>query len=66
MDVYHGNMKAAFRNLLEHPIQLRDWRVALADIIFPIRTKNNTANDYFIFAANVPMKTFSRPDSVGI
>ena len=36
MNIYSGNTMAAFRNLLAHPIHLEgDWRVALAEIIFP-------------------------------
>ena len=40
MNIYSGNTMAAFRNLLAHPIHLEgDWRVALAEIIFPTSIK---------------------------
>ena len=49
MNIYNGNTMASFRNLLVHPIHLEgDWRVALAEIIFPTSVKNVTTTDYFI------------------
>ena len=47
MNIYSGNTMAAFRNLLAHPIHLEgDWRVALAEIIFPTNIKNITTRTF--------------------
>ena len=55
MNIYSGNTMAAFRNLLAHPIHLEgDWRVALADIIFPTSIKNITTTDSFIYTPKTP------------
>ena len=48
---YSGNTIAAFRNFSFHPVQFEgDWRVALAEIIFPTSIKNITNTDFFILA----------------
>ena len=55
MNIYSGNTMAAFRNLLAHPIHLEgDWRVALAEIIFPTSIKNITTTDFFIYTPKTP------------
>ena len=55
MNIYNGNTMASFRNLLVHPIHLEgDWRVALAEIIFPTRVKNITTSDFFIYTPETP------------
>ena len=55
MNIYRDNTMAVFRNLLAHPIHLEgDWRVALAEIIFPTRIKNITTTDYFIYTPKTP------------
>ena len=55
MNIYNGNTMASFRNLLVHPIHLEgDWRVALAEIIFPTSVKNVTTTDYFIYTPQTP------------
>ena len=56
MDVYPGNKMAAFRNLLPEPLHLDgDWRVALAEIIFPSSVKNNiTTTGYMIYTPKTP------------
>ena len=42
MIVYPNNTMAIFCNLLAHPIQLQgDWRVPLAEIIFPTSIYND-------------------------
>ena len=47
MKVYSRNRMAVFSALLAHPNQVvRDWRVALAEIIFSTSNKNVTTNDY--------------------
>ena len=58
MNIYSGNTMAAFRNLLAHPIHLEgDWRVALAEIIFPTSIKNITTTDFFIYTPKNHMTT---------
>ena len=43
LNIKSGNTMAAFRNLLAHPVHLEgDWRVALAEIIFPTSIKRIT------------------------
>ena len=55
MDVYPGNRMAVFRNLLPEPLQLDgDWRVALAEIIFPSSIKNITTTGYMIYTPKTP------------
>ena len=55
MNINSGNTMAAFSNLLAHPIHLEgDWRVALAEIIFPTSIKNITTIDFFIYTAKTP------------
>ena len=55
MNVFKRNTMASFRNLLVHPIHLEgDWRVALAEIIFPTRVKNITTTEYFIYTPQTP------------
>ena len=55
MNIYRDNTMAVFRNLLAHPIHLEgDWRVALAEIIFPTSIKNITTTDYFIYTPKTP------------
>ena len=55
MNIYSGNTMAAFRNLLAHPIHLEgDWRVALAEIIFPTSIENITTTDFFIYTPKTP------------
>ena len=50
MEVYPGNRMAVFRNLLPEPLQLDgDWRVALAEIVFPSSIKNVTTTSYMIY-----------------
>ena len=68
MDVYPGNKMAVFRNLLPEPLQLDgDWRVALAEIIFPSSIKNITTTGYMIYTPKTPYDNMSRlkPDSSG-
>lgn len=55
MDVYPGNRMAVFRNLLPEPLQLDgDWRVALAEIVFPSSIKNITTTGYMIYTPKTP------------
>ena len=55
MNLYSGNTMAAFRNLLAHPIHLEgDWRVALAEFIFPTSIKNITTTDISIYTPKTP------------
>ena len=43
MDTYHTNTMACFRNVLAEPLYLEgDWRVAIAEIIYPSSIKNVT------------------------
>ena len=43
MSIYKDSTMSVFRNHFTHPILLEgDWRVALADIIFPSSIKNKT------------------------
>ena len=57
---------AAFRNLLAHPVHLEgDWRVALAEIIFPTSIKNITTTDFFIYTAKTPYDNTPVPSSEG-
>ena len=64
MDVYPGNKMAVFRNLLPEPLQLDgDWRVALAEIIFPSSIKNITTTGYMIYTPKTPYDYMSRPKS---
>ena len=43
MEACRQNTMACFRNVLAEPLQLEgDWRVALAEIIFPTSIKNVT------------------------
>ena len=66
MNLYSGNTMAAFRNLLAHPIHLeRDWRVALAEIIFPTSIKNITTTDTFIYTPKTPYDNTPVPSSEG-
>ena len=66
MNIYSGNTMAAFRNLLAHPIHLEgDWRVALAEIIFPTRIKNITTTDFFIYTPKTPYDNTPVPSSEG-
>ena len=55
MNLYSSNTMAAFRNLLAHPIHLEgDWRVALAEFIFPTSIKNITTTDFSIYTPKRP------------
>ena len=55
MNIYSGNTMAAYRNLMAHPTHLEgDWRVALAEIIFPTSIKNITTTDFFIYTHKTP------------
>ena len=66
MNIYSGNTMAAFRNLLAHPIHLEgDWRVALAEIIFPTSIKNITTFDFFIYTPKTPYDNTPVPSSEG-
>ena len=66
MNIYSGNTMAAFRNLLAHPIHLEgDWRVALAEIIFPTSIKNITTTDFFIYTPKTPYDNTPVPSSEG-
>ena len=58
MSIYQDNTMAVFRNHLAHPILLEgDWRVALAEIIFPSSIKNITTKGYFIYTPKTPYKS---------
>lgn len=58
METYQNNRMASFRNVLSEPIQLEgDWRVALAEIIFPTSIKNVTTTDYLIYTPRTPYDT---------
>ena len=64
MKIYNGNTMAAFRNLLAHPIHLEgDWRVALAEIIFPTSIKNSTTTDFFIYPPKTPYDNTPDPSA---
>lgn len=55
MDTYHTNTMACFRNVLAEPLYLEgDWRVAIAEIIYPSSIKNVTTKDYFIYTPRTP------------
>ena len=55
MNIYRGNTRAAFRNLLAHPTHLEcDWRVPLAKINFPTSIKNVTTTDFFNCTPKTP------------
>ena len=48
MNIHSGNTRVAISKLLAHPLHLEgDWRVALAEIIFPTSIKNITTTDLF-------------------
>ena len=56
LNIKSGNTMTAFRNLLAHPIHLEgDWRVALAEIIFPTSIKRITKTDVFIYTPKTPI-----------
>ena len=58
METYSDNRMASFRNILSEPIQLEgDWRVALAEIIFPTSIKNITTTEYLIYKPRTPYDT---------
>ena len=60
MEVYPGNRMAVFRNLLPEPLQLDgDWRVALAEIVFPSSIKNVTSTSYMIYTPKTPYDSSS-------
>ena len=60
MEVYPGNRMAVFRNLLPEPLQLGgDWRVALAEIVFPSSIKNVTTTSYMIYTPKTPYDSSS-------
>ena len=60
MEVYPGNRMAVFRNLLPEPLQLDgDWRVALAEIVFPSSIKNVTTTSYMIYTPKTPYDSSS-------
>ena len=64
MNIYSGNTMAAFRILLPHPIHLEgDWRVALAEIIFPTGIKNITTTDFFIYTPKTPFDNTPVPSA---
>lgn len=66
MSIYKDNTMAVFRNHLSHPIQLEgDWRVALAEIIFPSSIKNITTKDFFIYTPKTPYVSASSSTNVG-
>ena len=66
MNIYSDNTMAAIRNLLVHPIHLEgDWRVALAEIIFPTSIKNITSTDFFIYTPKTPYDNTPVPNSEG-
>ena len=66
MNIYSGNTMAAFRNLLAHPIHLEgDWRVALAEIIFPTSIKNRTTTNFFIYTPKTPYDNTPVPSRKG-
>ena len=49
---------ACFRNVLAELIQLDgDWRVAVAEIIFPTSIKNVTTKEYFVYTSKTPFNS---------
>ena len=55
MEIYQQNTMACFRNVLAEPLQLEgDWRVALAEIIFPTSIKNVTTKEYVVYTSKTP------------
>ena len=68
MEVYPENKMAVFRNLLPEPLQLEgDWRVALAEIVFPSSIKNITTTEYMIYTPRTPYNNLpvAKPNSSG-
>ena len=62
METYRQNTMACFRNVLVGPLQIGDWRVALAEINFPTSIKNVTTKEYFVYTPKTP---FSSSQSTG-
>ena len=55
METYRQNRMACFRNVLAEALELEgDWRVALAEIIFPTSIKNLTTKEYFVYILRTP------------
>ena len=55
MDLHEANKVVSFCNLLAERLTLEcDWRVALAEIIFPSRIENVTTKDLFIYTPKTP------------
>ena len=53
------NTTAVFCNLLAHPIQSKvDWRMALAEVMFPTAINNFTTNNFFICNPKIASKLF--------
>ena len=58
METYRQNTKACFRNVLAEPLQRKeDWRVALAQTIFPTSDKNVTTKEYFVYTPKTPFNS---------
>ena len=64
MDYFPDNILASFRNFCREEIDLDgNWRVALSEIIFPIKINNVTDEEFTYFRASevVASNTISRP-----
>ena len=55
METCRQNTVACFRNVLAEPLQLGDWRVALAEI-FPTTIRNVTTKKFFLYTLKTPFK----------
>ena len=69
MNIYKDNTMSVFRNLLAHSINLEgDWRVALAEIIYPTNIKNITTTEYMIYTPKTPYDStpVTRGDAAGV